>query len=149
MAVNKATGDNARKGAVKKRTQLQTRTMGKKTWTKRDKDDRRVHGPEESAGQEENQRRPPRALIRKRCLSQQQFMTATIRQPKLDEPAKYGLSDDCDWVCEAHPARPWEGDRMRLRGEQVRLALGAIHPTPRSRPCSPPALNRAYSPLAE
>jgi hypothetical protein len=37
MAVNKPTGDNARKGAVKKRTQLQTRTMGKKTWTKRDK----------------------------------------------------------------------------------------------------------------
>jgi hypothetical protein len=29
--------DNARKGAVKKRTQLQTKTMGKKTWTKRDK----------------------------------------------------------------------------------------------------------------
>jgi hypothetical protein len=37
MAVNKPTGDNARKGAVKKRTQLQTVTMGKKTWTKRDK----------------------------------------------------------------------------------------------------------------
>ena len=37
MAVNKPVGDNARKGAVKKRTQLQTKTMGKKTWTKRDK----------------------------------------------------------------------------------------------------------------
>jgi hypothetical protein len=37
MAVNKPTGDNARRGAVKKRTQLQTKTMGKKTWTKRDK----------------------------------------------------------------------------------------------------------------
>ena len=37
MAVNKPTGDNARKGAVKKRTQLATKTMGKKTWTKRDK----------------------------------------------------------------------------------------------------------------
>jgi hypothetical protein len=37
MAVNKPTGDNARKGAVKKRTQLQTKTIGKKTWTKRDK----------------------------------------------------------------------------------------------------------------
>ena len=37
MAVNKPTGDNARRGAVKKRTQLQTTTMGKKTWTKRDK----------------------------------------------------------------------------------------------------------------
>jgi hypothetical protein len=37
MAVNKPSGDNARRGAVKKRTQLQTKTMGKKTWTKRDK----------------------------------------------------------------------------------------------------------------
>jgi hypothetical protein len=37
MAVNKPVGDNARKGAVKKRTQLATKTMGKKTWTKRDK----------------------------------------------------------------------------------------------------------------
>lgn len=30
MAVNKPTGDNARKGAVKKRSQLATKTMGKK-----------------------------------------------------------------------------------------------------------------------
>jgi hypothetical protein len=36
MAVNKPTGDNARKGAVKKRSQLASKTMGKKTWTKRD-----------------------------------------------------------------------------------------------------------------
>ena len=35
MAVNKPTGDNARKGAVRKRSQLKTETMGKKTWTKR------------------------------------------------------------------------------------------------------------------
>jgi hypothetical protein len=31
------TGDNARKGAVRKRSQLQTKMMGKKTWTKRDR----------------------------------------------------------------------------------------------------------------
>src|SRR3954453_23303013 len=37
MAVNKPTGDNARKGAVKKRTQLKTVVMGKPAWTKRDK----------------------------------------------------------------------------------------------------------------
>jgi hypothetical protein len=36
MAVNRPTGDNARKGAVKKRSQLASKTMGKKTWTKRD-----------------------------------------------------------------------------------------------------------------
>jgi hypothetical protein len=38
MAVNKPIGDNARKGAVKKRSQLATKTMGKKTFTKRDKE---------------------------------------------------------------------------------------------------------------
>jgi hypothetical protein len=37
MAVNKPVGDNARKGAVKKRSQLKTKTTGKKTWTKLDK----------------------------------------------------------------------------------------------------------------
>jgi hypothetical protein len=37
MATNKPTGDNARKGAVRKRTQLRTQVMGEKTWTKRDK----------------------------------------------------------------------------------------------------------------
>jgi hypothetical protein len=35
MAVNKPAGDNARKGAVKKRSQLQTKTQGQKSWTKR------------------------------------------------------------------------------------------------------------------
>jgi len=37
MATNKPVGDNARKGAVKKRSQLATKTMGKKTFTKRTK----------------------------------------------------------------------------------------------------------------
>jgi hypothetical protein len=37
MATNKPTGDNARKGAVRKRTQIRTKTMGESTWTKRDK----------------------------------------------------------------------------------------------------------------
>ena len=37
MAVNKPAGDNARKGAVKKRTQRKTAVMGKPAWTKRDK----------------------------------------------------------------------------------------------------------------
>ena len=34
---NKPVGDNARKGAVKKRSQLTTETMGKKTFTRRNK----------------------------------------------------------------------------------------------------------------
>ncbi len=37
MATNRPTGDRARKGAVKKRSQLQTKMMGKKKWTKRSK----------------------------------------------------------------------------------------------------------------
>ena len=37
MATNKPLGDDARKGAVRKRTQLRTKTMGESTWTKRDK----------------------------------------------------------------------------------------------------------------
>jgi hypothetical protein len=37
MATNKPTGDNARKGAVKKRSQTKTTMGGASTWTKRDK----------------------------------------------------------------------------------------------------------------
>jgi hypothetical protein len=37
MAVNKPTGDNARRGAVKKRTQLKTRLGGVTAWTERNK----------------------------------------------------------------------------------------------------------------
>jgi hypothetical protein len=36
MATNKPTGDNARKGAVKKRSQTRTTMGGASTWTKRD-----------------------------------------------------------------------------------------------------------------
>jgi hypothetical protein len=39
MATNKPYGDNARKGAVKKRTQRKGKLMGKTAWTKRDKTD--------------------------------------------------------------------------------------------------------------
>jgi hypothetical protein len=37
MAVNKPVGDNARKGAVKKRSQLKTTLGGASAWTKRNK----------------------------------------------------------------------------------------------------------------
>ena len=46
MAVNKPLGDNARKGAVRKRSQLETKVMGEKHWSKRSKDIRSVHGSE-------------------------------------------------------------------------------------------------------
>ena len=39
MATNKPTGDNARKGAVRKRSQLKSKVMGKDAWTKRNKND--------------------------------------------------------------------------------------------------------------
>lgn len=35
MAVNKPTGDNRRKGAVRKRSQLKTKVEGQEHWTKR------------------------------------------------------------------------------------------------------------------
>ena len=38
MAVNKPTGDNARKGAVRKRSQLKTKMQGEAKWTKRSRD---------------------------------------------------------------------------------------------------------------
>ena len=37
MAVNKPTGDNARKGSVKKRSQVKTTLGGASAWTKRNK----------------------------------------------------------------------------------------------------------------
>ena len=37
MATNKPAGDNARKGAVRKRSQLRTSLKGQKTYTKRSK----------------------------------------------------------------------------------------------------------------
>jgi hypothetical protein len=37
MAVNKPVGDNARKGAVKKRSQVETKLGGATAWTKRNK----------------------------------------------------------------------------------------------------------------
>jgi hypothetical protein len=37
MAVNKPVGDNARKGAVKKRSQVKTKLGGVTAWTKRNK----------------------------------------------------------------------------------------------------------------
>jgi hypothetical protein len=39
VAVNKPVGDNSRKGAVRTRSQLKTKVLGKTAWTKRDKSD--------------------------------------------------------------------------------------------------------------
>lgn len=49
MATNKPTGDRARKGAVRKRTQLKGKLMGKTAWTKRDKTDGKFMGVKKSS----------------------------------------------------------------------------------------------------
>ena len=49
MAVNKPAGDSARKGVVKKRTQLKSKVMGKPAWTKRDKTSREFMAVKKSA----------------------------------------------------------------------------------------------------
>ena len=61
MATNKPVGDHARKGAVKKRSQLATKTMGKKTFTKAEQERRPVHGPEK---EDQVQRRAQREVTR-------------------------------------------------------------------------------------
>jgi hypothetical protein len=38
MAVNKPVGDSARKGAVRKRSQLKTKMQGETRWTKRSRE---------------------------------------------------------------------------------------------------------------
>jgi hypothetical protein len=38
MAVNRPKGDNARKGAVRKRSQLKTKVEGESHWTKRSRE---------------------------------------------------------------------------------------------------------------
>lgn len=51
MAVNKPKGDNARKGAVRKRSQLKTKVEGAEHWTKRRK----------TSGQFMDQKKDPKA----------------------------------------------------------------------------------------
>jgi phosphoglycolate phosphatase-like HAD superfamily hydrolase len=49
MAVNKPVGDNARKGAVRKRSQLKTKVAGEAHWTKRSKSSGRFMDQKKSA----------------------------------------------------------------------------------------------------
>jgi hypothetical protein len=60
MAVNKPVGDNARKGAVKKRSQLQTTLGGATAWTKRSKNS---GAPRQENGGQKIQGRSPREKI--------------------------------------------------------------------------------------
>jgi hypothetical protein len=55
MAVKKPVGDNARKGAVKKRTQLKT-TCGVTAWTKRSKTSG-IHGGEKARREEKGRQK--------------------------------------------------------------------------------------------
>jgi hypothetical protein len=47
MAVNKPVGDRARKGAMRKRTQLTGKVQAKSAWTKAQQGERQVYGCEE------------------------------------------------------------------------------------------------------
>ena len=65
MAVNKPVGDNARKGAVKKRSQLKTTLGGATAWTKRDKNDGEFMAVKQAAqenGRQEVQGRAARTV---------------------------------------------------------------------------------------
>jgi hypothetical protein len=57
MAVNKPVGDNARKGAVRKRSQLKIKVAGEGPVDEARQDERRIHGDQEK---EEVQRRASR-----------------------------------------------------------------------------------------
>lgn len=61
MAVNKPTGDNARRGAVKKRTQRKGKLMGKSAWTKRNTKDGRFMDVKKSNKKFKGVRRETRA----------------------------------------------------------------------------------------
>ena len=61
MAVNKPVGDNARKGAVRKRTQLKGKLMGKTAWTKRDKTDGKFMSVKKSKKKFKNVRKEKKA----------------------------------------------------------------------------------------
>ncbi|MDI3564600.1 hypothetical protein [Bradyrhizobium sp. Arg816] len=63
MAVNKPTGDNARKGAVKKRSQIDNRRRYRRYQTRQDV--RRVHGCEEAENSEESRDKIQRRAGRK------------------------------------------------------------------------------------
>ena len=52
MAVNKPVGDAARKGAVRKRSQLKTKITGEARWTKRSKSSGRFMDQKKSASAE-------------------------------------------------------------------------------------------------
>ncbi len=57
MAVNKPKGDNARKGAVKKRTQLKSRLGGATAWTKRSKTSGKFMAVKKTAGKKKAARK--------------------------------------------------------------------------------------------
>lgn len=50
MAVNKPVGDDSRKGAVRKRSQLKTKVMGEAHWTKRSRDSGRFMDQKKDPG---------------------------------------------------------------------------------------------------
>ena len=61
MAVNRPVGDNARKGAVRKRSQLEATVMGEEHWTKRSSETGRFMDQKKDATKFKGVRRERRA----------------------------------------------------------------------------------------
>jgi hypothetical protein len=61
VAVNKPVGDNARKGAVRKRSQLKTKMQGEEHWTKRSRKSGRFMARKKDEGKFKGVRRERRA----------------------------------------------------------------------------------------
>jgi hypothetical protein len=61
MAVNKPVGDNARKGAVKKRTRLKNRLGGATAWTKRSKTSGEFMAVKKAGSEEKGRQKVQRA----------------------------------------------------------------------------------------
>jgi len=105
MAVNKPTGDNARKGAVKKRSQTKTTLAGASAWTKRG----RVHGPQtafKEKGGQEIQGRADRKEERDKTRRRQKHREEEDRAPLGDVPrtiAGAGLDRGVVNLGAAHP----------------------------------------------
>jgi hypothetical protein len=69
MATNKPTGDNARKGAVKKRSQTKTTMGGATTWTKRDKSTGEFMAVKKAAKKTTAKKAPAKAAAAKRMVA--------------------------------------------------------------------------------
>jgi hypothetical protein len=133
MAVNKPKGDNARKGAVKKRSQLATKTMGK-TWTKRDK----TTGEFIDQKKRRRRRRSSKAFVARNNLSGVgPCSSARLHSQGIPAPHWQPNSSDhasCGWFSHTHPIPRHIGQSGFVIGFRLRVSLQSRpHQFPSSR----------------